>query len=46
MNRIDKISYVKIAEILEISETAVEKRMSKALLTLKGKIAEFKQYKI
>lgn len=46
MNRIDKISYVKIAEILEISETAVEKRISKALLTLKGKIAEFKQYKI
>ena len=46
MNRIDKLSYVKIAEILGISETAVEKRMSKALLKLREKIAEFKQYKI
>ena len=43
MNRIDKISYKKIAEILELSETAVEKRMSKALHTLRSKIEEFKK---
>lgn len=46
MNRIDKLSYTKIAEILGVSETAVEKRMSKALFKLRERIEEFKKYKI
>lgn len=35
MNRIDKLTYREIAERLEVSQKAVEKRMSKALLKLK-----------
>ncbi|RNC84451.1 MAG: sigma-70 family RNA polymerase sigma factor [Balneola sp.] len=35
MNRIDKLTYKQIAERLEVSQKAVEKRMSKALLKLK-----------
>lgn len=46
LNRIDKITYKEIASNLNISETAVEKRMSKALLKLRDKIEEFKQYEI
>ncbi len=46
MNRIDKMTFKEIAQQLEISETAVEKRISKALLNLKEKIAELKQRKI
>jgi len=43
MNRIDKLSYREIAERLGVSQTAVEKRMSKALVRLKAQIAEFKE---
>lgn len=46
LNRIDKLTYKEIANMLNISETAVEKRMSKALIKLRDKIAEFKQYNI
>ena len=35
MNRIDKISYREIAELLGISQKAVEKRMHKALISLR-----------
>jgi RNA polymerase sigma-70 factor (ECF subfamily) len=42
LNRIDKLTYKEIALRLEISETAVEKRMTKALIKLKSKIEEFK----
>lgn len=35
MNRIDRLKYREIAEILNISVKAVEKRMHKALLTLR-----------
>lgn len=35
MNRIDKMTYAQIAEALGISQKAVEKRMSKALLKMK-----------
>lgn len=40
LSRIDKKKYIEIAEIVGISVKAVEKRMSKALLTLKNKIGE------
>ncbi|MEL7003728.1 MAG: RNA polymerase sigma factor [Bacteroidota bacterium] len=46
LNRIDKLTYKEIAERLEISQTAVEKRIAKALLKLKSTIKEFKNYKI
>lgn len=46
MNRIDGLSYKEIAKLLEVSETAIEKRMSKALVKLRDKIEEFKKYKI
>jgi len=42
MNRIDKLTYKEISARLGISETAVEKRMSKALQKLKENIEEFK----
>lgn len=42
MNRIDKKKYAEIAEELEISVKAVEKRMGKALKILRGKIKELK----
>lgn len=42
LNRIDKYTYKEIAVLLDISETAVEKRIGKALLKLKGKIEELK----
>lgn len=35
LNRIDKVTYVEIAGILGISETAVEKRMQKALIKMR-----------
>lgn len=35
MNRIDGLKYREIAELLQISQKAVEKRMSSALLTLR-----------
>lgn len=44
MNRIDKLSYREISERLGISQTAVEKRMTKALAKLRAQIEEFKQH--
>ncbi len=41
LNRIDKLSYKEIAERLGISQKAVEKRMSKALGTLREKLNEY-----
>ena len=38
LNRIDKKTYKEIAEMLEISVKAVEKRMHGALVKLRGKI--------
>lgn len=46
LNRIDNYTYKEIAEMLQISSTAVEKRMTKALIKLRGRIAEFKSHKI
>jgi RNA polymerase sigma-70 factor (ECF subfamily) len=40
LSRIDKKRYVEIAEIVGVSVKAVEKRMSKALLTLKEQIGK------
>ncbi len=42
LNRIDRLTYKEIAIRLQISETAVEKRMTKALIKLKTKIKELK----
>ncbi len=46
MSRIDKMSYKEIAETLEISVKAVEKRMNVCLKTLREKVEELKIYKI
>ncbi|MCE7991564.1 MAG: RNA polymerase sigma factor [Roseivirga sp.] len=46
LNRIENYTYKEIAEMLQISSTAVEKRMTKALTKLRGRIAEFKSHKI
>jgi RNA polymerase sigma-70 factor (ECF subfamily) len=46
MNRIDKMTYSEIADSLEISVKAVEKRMHLALLALKDKVKELKIHKI
>ncbi|MBC7862848.1 MAG: sigma-70 family RNA polymerase sigma factor [Bacteroidia bacterium] len=46
MNRMDKMSYAEIAELLGISVKAVEKRMHLALLTLKDKVKELQLFKI
>lgn len=46
MNRIDKLTFKEIAERLDISQTAVEKRVAKALVKLKDSIAELKDHKI
>lgn len=35
LNRVDKVTYAEIASLLGISQTAVEKRMQKALLKMK-----------
>lgn len=40
MNRIDKKTYSEIAALLDISQKAVEKRMHKALLSLREKIGK------
>ena len=40
MNRIDKMKYAEIAECLELSVKAVEKRMSKAISILKEKLGQ------
>ncbi|MEX6625362.1 RNA polymerase sigma factor [Tenacibaculum salmonis] len=40
LSRIDKKKYIEISEIVGVSVKAIEKRMSKALLTLKNKIGE------
>ncbi|MDT0621557.1 RNA polymerase sigma factor [Croceitalea vernalis] len=45
MNRIDKLTYKEIALRLEVSETAIEKRIAKALIKLKT-ITEIKKYSI
>ncbi len=42
MNRIDQMTYVEIADALEISVKAVEKRMHLALKTLRSEIKELK----
>ena len=42
MNRIDQMTYAEIAEVLEISVKAVEKRMHLALKTLRTEIQELK----
>ena len=46
LNRIDKLTYKEIAKRLEISTTAVEKRMTKALIKLKSSIEEIKTMNI
>lgn len=46
MNRIDELKYYEIAERLEISVKAVEKRMSKALKNLKDALEELNNHKI
>lgn len=40
MNRIEKMTYTEIADVLEVSVKAVEKRMHKALLKLRERINE------
>ncbi|VXC27104.1 RNA polymerase sigma factor [Maribacter litoralis] len=45
MNRIDKLTYKEIALRLEVSETAIEKRISKALIKLNS-ITEIKDFSI
>jgi RNA polymerase sigma-70 factor (ECF subfamily) len=40
MHRIDQMTYKEIAERLEISVKAVEKRIHKALVKLRGKLKE------
>lgn len=40
LNRIEKKTYAEIAVLLEISQKAVEKRMSKALVSLRQKIGK------
>ena len=40
MNRIEKMTYSEIAEALDVSVKAVEKRMHKALLKLRIQINE------
>lgn len=42
LNRVEGKKYREIAELLEISVKAVEKRMSSALVALRSKIEEFK----
>tara|TARA_R110002073_G_scaffold128999_6_gene275279 strand:- start:45029 stop:45547 length:519 start_codon:yes stop_codon:yes gene_type:complete len=42
LNRIEKKKYKEIAEMLEISQKAVEKRMHQALLHLRSKIKNYK----
>jgi RNA polymerase sigma-70 factor (ECF subfamily) len=42
MNRIDQMTYAEIAEALDISVKAVEKRMHLALKTLRAEIEELK----
>lgn len=46
MNRIDKLTYKEIALQLDISQTAVEKRISKALTKLQDLIKELENFKI
>ncbi|MCE3228033.1 MAG: polymerase sigma factor [Bacteroidetes bacterium] len=46
MNRMDNMSYKDIAEALDISVKAVEKRIHLALLYLKDKVKELKTHKI
>ena len=46
LNRIDKLTYKEIAHLLEISTTAVENRMTKALIKLKSSIEELKTMNI
>ena len=45
MNRIDKLTYKEIAVKLGVSQTAIEKRIAKALLKLK-EMKEFQKYSI
>jgi len=45
LNRIDKLTYKEIAERLGVSQTAIEKRIAKALIKLK-EITELQKYSI
>ncbi|MGB5942815.1 MAG: sigma-70 family RNA polymerase sigma factor [Leeuwenhoekiella sp.] len=42
MHRIDKLSYSEIADLLDISVKAVEKRISQALIALKSHLGNYK----
>jgi len=46
LNRIDKLTYKEIAIRLDISQTAVEKRMTKALIFMKNRIEELRKFKV
>lgn len=46
LNRIDKMTYREIAELEGVSEKAIEKRISKALIFLKEEVQELNKYKI
>jgi RNA polymerase sigma-70 factor (ECF subfamily) len=46
MNRMDNLSYKEIADTLEISVKAVEKRIHLALVYLKENVSELKIHKI
>lgn len=46
LNRIDKLTFKEIASTLDVSQTTVEKRISKALTILKGEISELTKFKI
>jgi RNA polymerase sigma-70 factor (ECF subfamily) len=46
MNRMDNMSYKEIADTLEISVKAVEKRIHLALVYLKENVSELKIHKI
>ena len=46
LNRIDKMTYKEIAELEGVSEKAIEKRISKALIFLKEQVEELKSHKI
>ena len=46
MNRIDKLTYKEIAVFENVSEKAIEKRISKALIFLKSKVDELNTHKI
>ncbi len=46
LNRIDKLTYKEIAKIEGVTEKAIEKRISKALISLKNEVDELNKFKI